>query len=301
MELRRDQLSVGALIIFVLLPCICVLSRLYSVFEQPAGWVTTYAFIRGTTPSIIMLLVWNVILLYFRHLLADDGRIDTKSNSNSNNNDDTGIGVGVGAHLYNASGSVNQEEHVHVTPLNSVAADNNNKQGQVNGRASEHDQIDSDSDFSDFDFDSSEEFLGLGELEKDAAAMNDNGVRDIEWAIQLFSGIFLGVFLWDSMGLAVGVPMVAFPTVVTISLSLSSRCSLFVGADKTSEASKTTTGKEMNFYAHNDGDEDSLLNVEQTNKEKRTTQVKDSSSSSSSSSSQNGMFSKASLKVAAGP
>jgi hypothetical protein len=137
--------------------------------------------------------------------------------------------------------------------------------------------------------------LGLGELEKDAAAMNDNGVRDIEWAIQLFSGIFLGVFLWDSMGLAVGAPMVVFPTVVTIYLSLSSRCSLFVGADKTSK-----TGK-GNSYAHNNDDDDSLLNIEQTNKEKGTTQVKDSNNSNNSSSSSNSMFSKASLKVAAGP
>ena len=37
---------------------------------------------------------------------------------------------------------------------------------------------------------SSADFLGIGALEKDAAAMNDHGIQDIEWAVHLFSGIF---------------------------------------------------------------------------------------------------------------
>lgn len=186
-ELRRDQLALGSVMIFVLLPCICVLSTLYSVFEQPAGWVTTYAFIRGTAPSVVMLVVWNAILLYFRHLLADDGRVDDDPELDDKQNQNAAVTV------------------------NSVA------------RASKQDQDQTTTeDQAQFDFDANDLFLGLGELEKDAAAMNDNGVQDVEWAIQLFSGIFLGVFLWDSCGMACGVPMVVLPTVVTMAISLRS-------------------------------------------------------------------------------
>jgi hypothetical protein len=171
-ELRRDQLALGGVICIVLLPCICVLSSLYSVFEQPAGWVTTYAFIRGTTPSVIMLVVWNAILLYFRRLLAFDDIEPESAPSGADGCSSTGA----------AAFTSSTEEA--------------------------------------FDFDASEDFLGIGALEKDAAAMNDHGIQDIEWAVHLFSGIFLGVFLWDSGSSSVGIPMILFPTLVTIGLSL---------------------------------------------------------------------------------
>ena len=198
-ELRRDQLALGSIMIFVLLPCICVLSTLYSVFEQPAGWVTTYAFIRGTAPSVVMLVVWNAILLYFRHLLADDGRVDDKTELGDKQN---------------------QNAAVTVASSNSVVASAKQDQDRT---TTEQAQAQAQAQFDyDFDFDTNDLFLGLGELEKDAAAMNDNGVQDVEWAIQLFSGIFLGVFLWDSCGMACGVPMVVLPNVVTVVISLRS-------------------------------------------------------------------------------
>jgi len=131
-----------------------------------------------------MLIVWNAILLYFRHLLADDGRVDDDPELSDTHNQNAAVTV--------ASASKKEKDQA-----------TTEEQAQI-------------------DFDANDLFLGLGQLEKDAAAMNDNGVQDVEWAIQLFSGIFLGVFLWDSCGMACGVPMVVFPTVVTIVMSLRS-------------------------------------------------------------------------------
>ena len=48
------------------------------------------------------------------------------------------------------------------------------------------------------------DFFSVAELERDAAGINPHGVEDIEWAIHLFSGIFCGVFLWDSFGVDSG-------------------------------------------------------------------------------------------------
>jgi len=329
-ELRRQLVQVAGVLLVVFVP-IVVLSAKYNVYSFPAGWVTTFSFVRGTAPAVIMLVVWNLALAFFRYVFFTfETETDEESEESEGNKDvatsseagDRGGknktkpkgGSGGGSHglgevrlsravsLFAAPPSLrgqgakgegndadeDKDRIVKLPPhiflaFDRIEADassgtalrvvfkkddvqallkkNGGKdfssqalaldglpkdssgfvRGWVSVSGSVLTQAETDAEVGagteaeaegDKDlysrafeeFGSLPEFFGAAELERDAAGMNPHGVEDIEWAIHLFSGIFLGVFLWDCMGGELGwkaaapvaIVMLVFPSSLSI-------------------------------------------------------------------------------------
>ena len=379
-ELRRQLVQVIGALLVVFVPVV-VLSAKYNVYSYPAAWVTTFSFVRGTVPAVIMLVVWNLALAFLRYVFFtfDEGNEEGKeedgdmkdvraqalgegqgqgvvsansSSSSSSNNNNNNKGEGEGEGKGDSGGSIRSHRLGEVllaraASLYAAPPSQRRPPGTPKGESEESDKDmdkDKDKDKGEFArlppfvvlaFDETEsvaasssglalrvvfkkddvqallkkkdkgfssqvlealpvdsggfarawasvsvcdsvstrtatdteagaeaeaeagadgdeekeeekdelvraleelgslgEFYGVAELEKDAAAMNPHGVEDVEWAIHLFSSIFLGAFLWDCLGGELGwkaaapvaVVMLVFPSVVTIILSLRSLC-----------------------------------------------------------------------------
>jgi len=320
-ELRRQLVQVAGVLLVVFVP-IVVLSAKYNVYSFPAGWVNTFSYVRGTVPAVIMLVVWNLALAFFRYVFftfeteeeseenegnkdvatsseAGDRGTKTKTKPKGGGNGSHGLGevrlsravslfaappslrdqgtkgedvdkdreriIKLPPHIFLAfdrteadasSGTAlrvvfkkddlqallkrNGAKELSFQALDGLPKDSSGlvrgwvsvsacvgTEAETDAEAGAGTEAEGDKDLYSRAFEmfgGLPEFFGVAELEKDAAGMNPRGVEDIEWAIHLFSGIFLGVFLWDCMGGELGwkaaapvaIVMLVFPSSLSI-------------------------------------------------------------------------------------
>jgi len=230
-DLRRQLLTLGAAQLLLLAPFIAF-SIKYSVFSAPEAWVTTYSFVHGTMPATVMLVLWNLLLLYFRWIFYSDEGVEEKDGSGGEARDARGI-IAIehqtSTALAAGSGPTAASTDTH-SPEKDQLNEPHKDQDALPVAAS--DAINAAADI--HVPESATDFMGLGELERDAASMNAHGIEDIEWAIHLFAGLFLGAFVWDSAGgqvgwregLALAVVMLVVPSVLSLVQSLLQRMRL---------------------------------------------------------------------------